>query len=99
TIKANLATTGFDRQSTVVTADVVGWLPAASAVAFDVVLIDPPYDFTGWPALFGRLNSGLVVAESDHPLEPGDRWEVVRSKQYGSTVGTLAQPVSEPPQA
>src|SRR5947207_12705054 len=69
TIKANLATTGFDRQSKVVTADVLGWLPAASAaastVAFDVVLIDPPYDFTGWPALFGRLTSGLVVAESD----------------------------------
>ena len=83
--------------ATVVTADVLGWLPVGAA--FDVVLIDPPYEFTGWPVLFERLTSGLVVAESDHPLDPGDRWEVVRSKQYGSTVVTVAQPVSESPQA
>src|SRR5436190_12141863 len=58
TIKANLAATGFDGQSRVVTGDVLGWLAAASAAAFDVVLIDPPYDFTGWPVLFDRLTSG-----------------------------------------
>src|SRR4051812_27714107 len=90
-IKANLAATGFHAEADVVQRDVLAWL--ATAPAFDLMLADPPYDFDGWPRLFGQANAGLVVCESDRAIDPGEGWEVVRSKRYGSTVVTVARPL------
>lgn len=87
-IRANLAATALDGGS-VVRADAVQYLRAAPA--FDVAFADPPYAFDDWPALLAGLRAGVAVLESDHPVEVGDEWRVLRVKRYGGTVVTLAE--------
>ncbi len=65
-------------------------------VSFDLVLADPPYRYENWTELFGLLvaKAVTVIAESDHPLEPGPAWETVKVRKYGGTVVTVAQPAA-----
>jgi len=86
-IEANLAATGLTGGS-VVRADAVQFLRNAPTV--DVAFADPPYAFDGWQALLAALQAGIAVLESDHPVEVGDEWRVLRVKRYGGTVVTLA---------
>ena len=60
----------------------------------DVVLADPPYDYEEWPALMDELQgrTGLLVAESGDPWDPGPAWETVKVRKYGGTVVTIAVP-------
>lgn len=88
-IRANLTATALSGPSAkIVIDDVVRWVATAPPV--DVALLDPPYAFTAWPAVLERLRARLIVCESGTELDPGGRWEVVRSKRYGSTVVTVA---------
>ena len=87
TVEANLVATGLDG-GTVVRADALRWLE--SAPRLDLALVDPPYEFAAWDQLLGRLRAGVLVAESDHELDLGAGWGVVRIKRYGGTVVTLA---------
>ena len=75
-IEANLAAAGAE--GSVVVADAVRWLERQSEAAFDLVLIDPPYDSATalgatlserLPPVLGR--EGLIVTESDkrNPLK------------------------------
>ena len=82
-VRANLAVTGLDGGE-VVRADAVRWLDGDAA--FDLALVDPPYSFNGWDAVFSRLRAGVVVAESDRDLEIPPPWRIVRLKRYGGTV-------------
>jgi 16S rRNA (guanine966-N2)-methyltransferase len=96
-IRANLATCGFgDDRAEVVAADVLTWVGTAPPA--DVVLVDPPYRFTGWADLLARLAgvAALVVLESGGPLELGPAWRVLREKQYGGTVVTVSRPAFPP---
>ena len=65
-------------------ADAVRWLDGDAA--FDLALVDPPYSYNGWDAVFSRLRAKLVVAESDRDLEVPAGWLIVRRKRYGGTV-------------
>ena len=56
----------------------------------DLVLADPPYDFDRWGELLGSIDATIVVAESDHPIDPEaidgleiGRWAAIRSRRYG----------------
>ena len=89
-VRANLDALGFAAQATVVRADVLRWLDGAPS--FDVAFADPPYAFGEWPALLARVDARLAVLESDRELDLGDRWRVVGTKRYGSTVVLVAQP-------
>ena len=69
-IEANLAATGAEGE--VVVADAVRWLERDHEAAFDLVLVDPPYDSAAalgatlserLPSVLGR--EGLIVTESD----------------------------------
>ena len=82
-VRTNLASTGLDGGE-VVRADAVRWLDGDAA--FDLALVDPPYSFNGWDAVFSRLRAGVVVAESDRDLEIPPPWRIVRLKRYGGTV-------------
>ncbi len=88
-LNVNLVTTAVYARATVVHADVLSWLHTAAPV--DLAFVDPPYAFTGWPELFARLDAGVVVAESDREVDPGDDWKVLKSKHYGGTVVTMAE--------
>ncbi|HEX2038688.1 MAG TPA: RsmD family RNA methyltransferase, partial [Acidimicrobiales bacterium] len=89
-VRTNLEAVGLADRATVVRADVLRWVESAPAV--DLAFADPPYAFDDWLALLARLEAGLAVLESDRPIEPGERWRVLRTKQYGSTVVVVAQP-------
>jgi 16S rRNA (guanine966-N2)-methyltransferase len=60
---------------------------------FDLALLDPPYDTPDdqWRALLGHLDAHVVVVESDREIDLGARWELLRSKRYGSTVVQIAR--------
>jgi 16S rRNA (guanine966-N2)-methyltransferase len=65
---------------------------------FDLALLDPPYDTTDeqWSALLGHLDAHVVVVESDREVDLGERWELLRSKRYGSTVVQIARRKGSP---
>jgi len=106
-VAANLATCDLADRATVVRADGPGWLQA-SVDAWDLVLLDPPYDFDAWDDLLAVLAvvaarladpaTALVVVESDRevPIEGGvdARWHVDSRRRAAGTVVTLLRPDS-----
>lgn len=91
-IRANLASTGLDGggRARVVRAGAASFV-AGEPGGWDLVLADPPYGFAEWPSVLERLECGLMVAESDRPVELGTAWEVIRSRAYGGTVVVFAR--------
>jgi len=90
-VAENLATCGLEENAKVVRAGGPAWL-AASDDRWDLVLLDPPYDFDDWEdlmsSLVGRVD-GPVVVESDSEIDPGPGWHVESCRRYGSTVVTM----------
>ena len=94
-VEANLSACGFADRAEVVVADGPNWL-VANRGPWDLVLLDPPYAFDGWPALLGGplvgSVAGMVVVESDREVDPGPSWNVGSTRRHGSTVVTLLTP-------
>ena len=91
-LRANVAALDFGDRCRVVSGDVLGWLGTAGE-SFDVAFCDPPYDFPdhGWDRLLGRLNAGILVAESDRPPPAHPDWIVISERRRGSTVVRMAR--------
>lgn len=94
-VEANLDTTGLKGKARVVRADALTW-SASESTAFDVALVDPPYDFDQWPALLSALPAAVAVLESDASFEVGPRWRTTRERRYGGTFVTLATAATPP---
>jgi 16S rRNA (guanine966-N2)-methyltransferase len=94
-IWTNLVTTGLADRAAVALHDAPTWVNRRPGPGpFDLVLADPPYEFDEWEALLDGLadtNSDVVVIESDRSVDPGEKWQVVREKAYGSTVVTIVR--------
>lgn len=93
----NLISVGLDDadasgDATVVRAEVVSWLRHTVA-RYDLAFVDPPYAFTEWATLVELLPCDLAVLESSAPPELPESWETLKSKRYGGTIVTVAQPV------
>ncbi|MBO0691914.1 MAG: RsmD family RNA methyltransferase [Acidimicrobiaceae bacterium] len=80
-------------------ADVGRWVagPGVTDLASaDLVFADPPYSFDGWPALLATVAAsgftGLAILEVGDAVDPGDGWDVVKSRTYGTTVVQLVRP-------
>ncbi len=58
---------------------------------YDLVFADPPYAFTDWPSVLGRLPADLGVLESRREVDPGTGWMIARSARYGGTVVTTVR--------
>ncbi len=58
---------------------------------YDLAFADPPYAFTDWPSVLGRLPADLGVLESRREVDPGTGWMIVRSARYGGTVVTTVR--------
>ena len=100
-LRANLAATDLADRAAVVAADVDAYLqapdrlavpggPPVSGGAFDLAVVDPPYDFDGWAELLPRLPAAVVVIESNREIEAPETLRVHKRRRYGSTVVTLA---------
>lgn len=56
---------------------------------FDLVFLDPPYN-QGWldkvlPLLPVHLNKdGLVYAEAEYAIQPGDTWQIIKQSKAGN---------------
>lgn len=107
-LRANLAATGLADRAAVVAADVDDYLKATDRLAvdpsgppvpggaFDLAVVDPPYDFDGWVDLLPRLPAAVVVIESNREIEAPEPLRVHRRRRYGSTVVTLASTTTRP---
>lgn len=86
-LRTNLTTLGLDQRTTVVTSDVLAWIPAMRGV--DLALVDPPYTFDAWPQLLQWMQVDYVVCEAAREVPAPVGWETVRAKQYGRTSVTV----------
>ncbi len=107
-LERNIDGTGSDRGAvTVVRADAIDWLrtaawsrapghePGERTPAFDIALLDPPYDFDDWTTLLSLVPATLVVIESNRDvttsLAEAGPWEIIRHRRYGGTVVTMVR--------
>lgn len=99
TLAANLAALGLGPPAAVLRrGDAVAAAATPEVAGADLVLADPPYAFTGWDELLGRLaaagSDALVVAETGADLAPPPGWLSLRVRTYGSTVVSMLRPAS-----
>lgn len=90
-IRSNLEVTGLSDRADVVVADAMTFVSQGKAADFDLVLADPPYDFSQWNELLQGVTAPLVVAESNRTITPPEGWEVLREKRYGKTWVTFLE--------
>jgi 16S rRNA (guanine966-N2)-methyltransferase len=86
-VATNVAACGFGTRATVVAGTAERHLADLdrSGEVVDLALLDPPYDFDGWPALFATLPADLAVVETSAPIDLPEGWERLRTKRYGRT--------------
>lgn len=87
-LRENLASLGLQDQATVVPADATMFLPHAES--YDLLLLDPPFSFDGWPALLADVEDSIVVIESNRAIELPESWDMHRLRRYGGIVVMLA---------
>ena len=90
-LRSNIETLGFSDSATVLAVDALRYID--NAESFDVVVLDPPYDFDGWADLLTVVKAEVIVIESNRSIELGDRWASFKQGQYGATVVELARAV------
>lgn len=88
-LRANIATLQLDARATVVSSDVLAWVPAMRGV--DIVFADPPYAFDAWERLLSLIKAPVVVAEADKAVAAPPGWEQLRSRRYGRTWVTMLE--------
>jgi len=93
-IDANLTACGLTDAAEVVATPVERFVSGAQARHWDLALLDPPYDYDGWPELLGDLPAQMAVLESNREVDPPFGWEVLRAKRYGRTHIVIAERIA-----
>ncbi|MHB8457192.1 MAG: 16S rRNA (guanine(966)-N(2))-methyltransferase RsmD, partial [Acidimicrobiales bacterium] len=100
-IEANLAAVGFSGRPgvRVVRSDVLAYLTGGTGGPAQVALLDPPYNFSGWPEVLEQLPAEVAILEHGAPVDLGARFHSIRAYRYGGTLVTLvsAQPTDKDP--
>jgi 16S rRNA (guanine966-N2)-methyltransferase len=90
----NIEHLGFGEEASVVKSDATRFVQGLRD-SFDLVFVDPPYQFAEWPALLAAIlphladDDSMVVMETGSIPEIGDEFELIRQQRYGATVMTL----------
>ena len=87
-LRENLASLGLQDQASVVPTDATTFL--RNAQSYDLLLVDPPYSFDGWPELLADASDAVVAIESNREIALPKSWDTLRVRRYGGTVVTLA---------
>ncbi|CAB4564909.1 unannotated protein [freshwater metagenome] len=82
-LRKNLQHLGLQDRSSVMEADAMGALLAASSC--DLVLADPPYGFTEWGKLLQHCTASIVVLESNRQIGDVSGFSTIRERRYGRT--------------
>ena len=93
-VKENLKKSGLENKAQVIKGGALKWLQKSSE-SWDLVLLDPPYDFENWVELLDALlekEPGIIVIESNREIDPGPKWHVDSIRQYGSSVVVVIDP-------
>jgi len=94
-IEANLGSCGLSEAGEVVAASAERFLAGGGrSRRWDLALLDPPYDYDGWPELLLDLPATVAVLEAPNAIEPPFGWEVVRAKRYGRTHVVIARRIA-----
>lgn len=94
-IEANLTACGLREAAEIVATSAEGFLAGAGQQRrWDLALLDPPYDYDGWPELLLELPATTAVLEGPKAIDPPFGWEVVRAKRYGRTHVVIAQRIT-----
>jgi 16S rRNA (guanine966-N2)-methyltransferase len=88
-LRANIETLQLDARTTVVSSDVLAWVPAMRNI--DIVFADPPYAFDGWDRLLSLIKAPVVVAEADKAVAAPPGWDQLRARRYGRTWVTVLE--------
>jgi 16S rRNA (guanine966-N2)-methyltransferase len=86
-LRQNIAALKIEDRATVVTTDVMAWVPAMRNI--DLALIDPPYSFDAWDALLTSLHAEYAMCEAPREVQPSDGWWTIRARRYGRTWATV----------
>jgi 16S rRNA (guanine966-N2)-methyltransferase len=92
-IRTNLATAGVADRASVDPRTAEAYV-ASTPGPVALALCDPPYAYAGWDALLAglaALPAGLVVCESDRPIDLPPGWDAARIRRYGGTVVTFGR--------
>ena len=92
-LRANIAALGLADRTTVVVADAWSW-PGIGR-PFDLVIVDPPYDFAAWDDLLGRIEAPYVVCEAAREVPAPAGRVTMRARSYGRTTVTLLGTVDD----
>jgi 16S rRNA (guanine966-N2)-methyltransferase len=100
-LEANVRQLGFDGQSRILVQDALRFLETHVPTApFTLIFLDPPYDTPLWASLLRVLAQrplldpeGVVVTEhpSHRPFPVPEHFDVIRSRNYGTTATTTLQ--------
>ena len=88
-LRGNIETLDLGSRATVVSSDVLAWVPAMRNI--DIVSADPPYAFDGWDKLLSVIKAPVVVAEADREVATPHGWQQLRSRRYGRTWVTVLE--------
>ena len=86
-LRDNVDALRLDDRATIITSDVMAWVPAMRGV--DLALVDPPYTFEAWDKLLSLLQVEFAVCEAPIEVSAAAGWSTLRSKRYGRTWTTL----------
>ncbi len=88
-LRQNVSACGFEDRASVEATTAEAFLKRDQR-HWDLVLVDPPYDYDGWKTMLDQLSADIVVIESDRPIELPADWRYLKEKTYGTTVVGIA---------
>jgi 16S rRNA (guanine(966)-N(2))-methyltransferase RsmD len=101
-IAEEAAALGFSDRAEVVTGPVESVLRTLASGPFDIIFLDPPYAFDGWPKILSTISTrgllspgGVIVAEHFHKAEPAHPdFAPFDRRKYGQTAVTFLAPAT-----
>jgi 16S rRNA (guanine(966)-N(2))-methyltransferase RsmD len=88
TVTHNLQLLGFEDQAEISLQDAMTYLRKPED--FDVVILDPPYEFELWDQLISQINSNVVVIETSQNISLNAHWVTIKEQSYGQTKVIIA---------
>lgn len=91
-IKKNIATLGFEAQTTVLTT--LAESATSQMDRVDLAFCDPPYADDPWRQLLPAISADILVGHAEHEIELTEDWDELRRRRYGRAKIVIAERVT-----